>query len=73
MKWIPRLCSDLYHSVSWPTTQGVDVTHCSRSWRRSDAVMPDPLGVGLLHSGLLHVFALGEDFFHSCYAVSTNC
>lgn len=51
----------------------MDVTHCSRSWRRSDAVMPDPLGVGLLHSGLLHVFALGEDLFHSCYAVSTNC
>lgn len=48
-------------------------THCSRSWRRSDAVMPDPLGVGLLHGGLLHVFALGKDLFHGCYAVSTNC
>lgn len=35
--------------------------------------MPDPLGVGLLHGGLLHVFAFGEDLFHSCYVVSTNC
>lgn len=51
----------------------VEATYCSRTWRRSDAVVPDPLGVGLLHCGLLHVLALGEDLVHSCHAVSTHC
>lgn len=63
----------LYQSILWPTTQSVNGTHSSRAWRRGDTVMPDPLGVGLLHSGLLHVFAFGEDLIHSCYVVSTNC
>lgn len=56
----------LYQTVLWSTAQGVDATHCSRPWKRSDAVVPDPLGVGMRHSGLLHVLALGEDLFHSC-------
>jgi len=51
---------------------GVQRTYCSRTWRRGDAVEPDPLGVGLLHCGLLHVLPLGEDFFHRRHVVGAH-
>lgn len=47
-------------------------TYSSRTWSRSDAVVPYPLCVGLLHRGLLHVLALGEDIFHILDLVGTH-
>lgn len=61
------------NSCSFAVISGFSVaTYCSGPRRRSDAVVPHPLGVGLLHRGLLHVLAPGEDVFHGGQVVSTH-
>lgn len=63
----------LFPEPSLDDSSFVKGTYCSRTWRRSDAVVSDPFGVGLLHCGLLHVLPLGEHLFYSSHVVGTYC
>lgn len=61
MLWC-ALCSGRYQGY----------TYSSRARGGGDSVVPHPLGVGLLHGGLLHVLALGEDLLHRRHVVGTH-